>query len=711
MVGSVWEECNRDSIQVAEFQTDEVQQLHERVHRRDVMLQVHEAEIEELHGRVARREAEIEELHGRVARREAEIEELHGRVARREEVVEELLGRVARREEVVEDLIAAVEELRGRVARRDCELETQWSAATAEATRRAASHLELTQLRLDLADTTRRAASPSTYNTSQQLQKEGEVLRRTLDARSESESRDDSDDHGELPALPAAAQHRGQESHDGLHGGWGQRTQGTQGRGQGGHNSTLSTHLQDDQAPHHQGSHASHSPTIHQQEASEQDAPDGEQGGYGQPPASHPQGSRTTYSPTTRQHEGQPEAPDGEQDGRTQPPASHQQGGTMHSSTPSPHGQPAAQDRGQAHQHPRHPAPHLLQRTALLESDGGCGVQDRGDGDATHSPSPSQHGQHTEQGRGQGGDHHPLTLHQYLSQLARHHQQRVGAYEDAGECRAHQLPGVRMQGGGKERQSSRQGERTHTPALPQHHSEPSLHRHQGESANAYPAGRGLQGSRQGEHPGGRGELPPPQQASIEQLQREGEVLRRALDARSESESVDDSDAENKRSSLLDVVALQEALADVAAEQGNVLTMWFEVAQQSKQTDKAEAQGRRISTQGTELQRLQLELARVRLALTAAEKTTASYRNVIASQAAEMTQLQEDKDTLQRALDAESDSSDSTDSSVSGEDADATDSKLDFTAMQEALPYVTMQQDDLERTLAAAVRRNVVQWQE
>jgi len=41
---------------------------------------------------------------------------------------------------VAEDLIAEVEELRGRVARRECELEAQWNAATTEATRRATNN-------------------------------------------------------------------------------------------------------------------------------------------------------------------------------------------------------------------------------------------------------------------------------------------------------------------------------------------------------------------------------------------------------------------------------------------------------------------------------------------------------------------------------------------------------------------------------------------
>ncbi|KAJ1426412.1 hypothetical protein B484DRAFT_397617 [Ochromonadaceae sp. CCMP2298] len=109
------------------------------------------------------------------------------------------------------------------------------------------------------------------------------------------------------------------------------------------------------------------------------------------------------------------------------------------------------------------------------------------------------------------------------------------------------------------------------------------------------------------------------------------------------------------------------------------------------------QADRIATQDTELQRLQLELAGVRLSLAASEKTTASGRNVIAAQDAEIKQLQEDKAALQVALDAEFESSDSSVLVV-----DAEDSMLNVKALQEAL--ADSERDKLHRAIAANTER-------
>ncbi|KAJ1430424.1 hypothetical protein B484DRAFT_395927 [Ochromonadaceae sp. CCMP2298] len=96
--------------------------------------------------------------------------------------------------------------------------------------------------------------------------------------------------------------------------------------------------------------------------------------------------------------------------------------------------------------------------------------------------------------------------------------------------------------------------------------------------------------------------------------------------------------------------------------------------------------------------IQLELAEAHLALTAAEKATASGRDVIASQDAEIAQLKEDRANLQRALDEESESSDTS--------ADENDraSKFEVADLQQALADVATKHEDLQQALAAAQRR-------
>mmetsp|Transcript_7878 Transcript_7878/g.17162 ORF Transcript_7878/g.17162 Transcript_7878/m.17162 type:complete len:89 (+) Transcript_7878:114-380(+) len=63
--GSVWDEPESGRVQVAEFQVEENKQLHDRVRRRDTLLQVREDEINELISRVARRDLQVQELQAR----------------------------------------------------------------------------------------------------------------------------------------------------------------------------------------------------------------------------------------------------------------------------------------------------------------------------------------------------------------------------------------------------------------------------------------------------------------------------------------------------------------------------------------------------------------------------------------------------------------------------------------------------------------------
>ncbi|KAJ1396313.1 hypothetical protein B484DRAFT_407373 [Ochromonadaceae sp. CCMP2298] len=489
-------------------------------------------------------------------------------------------------------------------------------------------------------------------------------------------------------------------------------------------------------APHHQGSHASHSPTIRQQEASQQDAQDGEHGGYGQPPASHQQGGRT-----------------------------------MHSSSPSPHGQPAAQDRGQGgyhsplaphqlsqHQYPSHPAPHLRQRTALLEGDGGRGAQDRGDGGIyphIHHPlNPRQHpdqpavqhlhgvGEQRQDGGvgaqdgGQGGYHSPLVPHQ-LSPVPGPLWQD-GEREDLDRAR------------GRRKQGSEQGGHTHTLIPHQHPLAPTTqHQHNAGERSTEPAVHHLHGAN--EHASASGachcrdiELQVREDtiaqlhgrvarrdAEIDELygrvaRRDVQVQVREYDIESLFRRVGRLQARIREQDSQQLSAVQHAGAEDALATASrwLLEKDAEIVRLRAQVEgllenqvqlnihalerieapHIEAPAPHTSTQDAELQCLQLELAGVRLALTAAERTAASSRIYIADQDAQIAQLQEEKAVLQLALDAESDSSDS---SVSGEDEDAGVSKLDVAALQEALADVAAEQGDLQRALAVAVRRNTL----
>ncbi|KAJ1408669.1 hypothetical protein B484DRAFT_403468 [Ochromonadaceae sp. CCMP2298] len=157
----------------------------------------------------------------------------------------------------------------------------------------------------------------------------------------------------------------------------------------------------------------------------------------------------------------------------------------------------------------------------------------------------------------------------------------------------------------------------------------------------------------------------------------------------------------------------EQLHRQVAERDNEITQLHEraarrneeITLQALQADQIKAPFQRTSWQDADLQRVHLELAEVRLALAAAEKATASGRNIIAAQAIDIAQLTADKDALQRALDVETDSSDST---VSEEDT--SDGKLGIVALQEGLSDVAAEQGHLQRALAAAVRENSTRWQ-
>ncbi|KAJ1387260.1 hypothetical protein B484DRAFT_409954, partial [Ochromonadaceae sp. CCMP2298] len=124
----------------------------------------------------------------------------------------------------------------------------------------------------------------------------------------------------------------------------------------------------------------------------------------------------------------------------------------------------------------------------------------------------------------------------------------------------------------------------------------------------------------------------------------------------------------------------------------------EITLQALQYDQTKAPFQRTSWQDADLQRVHLQLAEVRLALAAAETATVSGRNVIAAQEAKIQQLQEDKASLQSALDAESGSDES-------EAEGAEDSPLGVAALREALADVAAEQKDLQQALAAAVGSN------
>jgi len=231
----VW--CQVVQFLVEEGQLGEIEQLRGRLNSKAQHIQVQALQIEELQGDVDRLEEELQDDSDgdSVPRvqffedKEREVARLKGRLKRRDDLIESLFkqshGDVESREidHLWQECIAnrqrafkisrlrphamddeddpqatddegepdtdkmdnVVEELRVRVADLEHELEAQ-------SVSRQKKDRQLAQLRLDLADATRRAASTATHIASQhttieQLQEEVEVIRRALDARTDSE--------------------------------------------------------------------------------------------------------------------------------------------------------------------------------------------------------------------------------------------------------------------------------------------------------------------------------------------------------------------------------------------------------------------------------------------------------------------------------------------------------------------------------------------
>jgi hypothetical protein len=154
-----------------------------------------------------------------------------------------------------------------------------------------------------------------------------------------------------------------------------------------------------------------------------------------------------------------------------------------------------------------------------------------------------------------------------------------------------------------------------------------------------------------------------------------------------------------RAQAVEIEELREL--DVAANQRKIGMLAAAAFQ--REVDMIHTQPTCTQRPDIELLQLRLELADVRRVLAAAEKTTASNKNVIAARDCQIEELRMDKDRLlKEALDAQRSSS-SGSSSASVEDERS--SLHEVADLQNALADVAVERAHLQQALAAAEQRD------